>query len=56
MWGGAIASGHPLGESGARIMVTLTNVMKTEYPDAKDGVAAMCGGFGNGVGIRIEKV
>jgi acetyl-CoA acyltransferase len=56
MWGGALALGHPLGESGARIMVTLTNVMKTECPDAKYGIAALCGGLGNGVGVLIEKV
>ncbi len=55
-WGGALALGHPLGESGARIMVTLTNVMKTECPDAKYGIATLCGGFGNGVGVLIEKV
>lgn len=56
LWGGAIALGHPLGESGARIIVTLMNVMKTEKPDAKYGIATLCGGFGNGVGILIEKV
>lgn len=56
LWGGAIALGHPLGESGARIIVTLLNVMKTEKPDAKYGIATLCGGFGNGVGILIEKV
>jgi acetyl-CoA acyltransferase len=55
-WGGALALGHPLGESGARIMVTLINVMKTECPDAKYGIATLCGGFGNGVGVLIEKV
>ncbi|MBU1168886.1 MAG: thiolase family protein [Proteobacteria bacterium] len=56
LWGGAIALGHPLGESGARIIVTLLNVMKTEKPDAKYGIATLCGGFGNGVAVLIEKV
>ncbi|WP_459925676.1 thiolase family protein [Desulfatiferula olefinivorans] len=56
LWGGAIALGHPLGESGARIIVTLLNVMKTERPDAKYGIATLCGGFGNGVAVLIEKV
>ena len=56
LWGGAIALGHPLGESGARIIVTLLNVMKTEKPDAKFGIATLCGGFGNGVAVLIEKV
>jgi acetyl-CoA acyltransferase len=55
-WGGALALGHPLGESGARILVTLTNVMKTDFPDEKYGIATLCGGFGNGVGVLIEKV
>lgn len=56
LWGGAIALGHPLGESGARIIVTLLNVLKTEKPDAKYGIATLCGGFGNGVAIMVEKV
>ncbi len=55
VWGGAMALGHPLGESGARIIVTLLNVMKNEFPDEKYGIATLCGGFGNGVGVLIEK-
>ena len=47
IWGGALALGHPLGESGVRIVVTLNNIMKTERKDAKYGVAMLCGGFGN---------
>jgi len=47
VWGGALALGHPLGESGARIIITLNNIMKTDYKDAKYGVAMLCGGFGN---------
>jgi acetyl-CoA acyltransferase len=48
LWGGALALGHPLGESGCRVVITLSNIMKTERPDAKRGVAMLCGGFGNG--------
>jgi acetyl-CoA acyltransferase len=55
-WGGAIALGHPLGESGARILVTLLNRMKTDYPDGKYGLATLCGGFGNSNAVVIEKI
>ena len=47
VWGGALALGHPLGESGARVVITLNNIMKTDYKDAKYGLAMLCGGFGN---------
>ena len=47
VWGGALALGHPLGESGARIVVTLNSIMKTDHPDATYGMAMLCGGFGN---------
>jgi len=47
VWGGALALGHPLGESGVRVIVTLNNIMKTDFADAKYGVAMLCGGFGN---------
>jgi len=47
VWGGALALGHPLGQSGARLIVTLNNIMKTDYKDATYGVAMLCGGFGN---------
>jgi acetyl-CoA acyltransferase len=55
-WGGAMALGHPLGQSGARIIVTLLNRMKTDYPDEKYGIATLCGGFGNANAVLIEKV
>jgi acetyl-CoA acyltransferase len=55
-WGGAIALGHPLGESGARIIVTLLNRMKTDYPNEKFGLATLCGGFGNANAVLVEKV
>ena len=47
VWGGALALGHPLGESGCRLIVTLNNIMKTDYPDAKYAIATLCGAFGN---------
>lgn len=56
LWGGALALGHPLGESGLRIIITLNNIMKKEVPDAKRGVAMLCGGFGNGNATLWEKV
>ncbi len=55
-WGGAIALGHPLGESGARLLVTLLNRMKTDYPNEKYGLASLCGGFGNSNAVVIEKI
>jgi acetyl-CoA acetyltransferase len=56
LWGGALALGHPLGESGARIVITLMNIMKTEKPDAKYGLATLCGGFGNANASLWERV
>ena len=52
--GGACALGHPIGASGARIMVTLLNAM--EKRDLKRGVAAICIGGGEGTAIAIERV
>ena len=51
--GGAIALGHPLGCSGARIITTLLNVM--EQQDAKTGLATMCIGAGQGIATIIER-
>ena len=56
VWGGATALGHPLGESGARLIVTLLNILKTDFPDEKYGMATLCGGFGNANAILVEKV
>jgi acetyl-CoA C-acetyltransferase len=52
--GGACALGHPIGASGARIMVTLLNAL--EIRDLKRGVAAICIGGGEGTAIAIERV
>ena len=51
--GGAIALGHPLGASGARILTTLINVL--EQKDAKTGLATMCIGTGQGIATVIER-
>ena len=52
--GGACALGHPIGASGARIMVTLLNAL--EKRNLKRGVAAICIGGGEGTAIAIERV
>ena len=51
--GGAIALGHPLGCSGARIITTLINVM--EQQKAATGLATMCIGSGQGIATIIER-
>jgi acetyl-CoA acetyltransferase family protein len=51
--GGAIALGHPLGSSGARILVTLLNRMERE--DAARGLATLCVGVGQGVALLVER-
>jgi acetyl-CoA C-acetyltransferase len=51
--GGACALGHPIGASGARVVVTLINAM--EQRKAKRGVAALCIGGGEGIAMAIER-
>ncbi|WP_025784958.1 acetyl-CoA C-acetyltransferase [Sporosarcina sp. D27] len=51
--GGAIALGHPIGASGARILVTLLHEMKRR--DAKRGLATLCIGGGQGVATIVER-
>ena len=51
--GGAIALGHPIGASGARILVTLIHEMIKQ--DKKKGCAALCIGGGMGIAMCIEK-
>ncbi len=53
--GGAISIGHPVGASGARIIVTLLHEMQ-KRPDAKRGLATLCIGGGMGVATIFEKV
>jgi acetyl-CoA C-acetyltransferase len=50
--GGAIALGHPIGASGARVLTTLLYAMKQR--NAKKGVTALCLGGGNSVAMAIE--
>ena len=52
--GGAISIGHPVGASGARIIVTLLHEM-AKRPDAKKGLATLCIGGGMGVATIFEK-
>ena len=51
--GGAIALGHPIGASGARILVTLLHEMKKR--DAKKGLATLCIGGGMGIALCVER-
>ncbi len=51
--GGAIAIGHPIGASGARILVTLLHEMQRS--GAKKGVASLCIGGGMGVALAVER-
>ncbi|MBI1730380.1 acetyl-CoA C-acetyltransferase [Candidatus Acetothermia bacterium] len=52
--GGAIALGHPIGASGARILTTLVWAMKSRK--AKTGLATICMGGGNGISLAVERV
>jgi len=52
--GGACAMGHPIGASGARILVTLLGAM--EDRDVKKGVASLCIGGGEGIAMCVERV
>lgn len=54
VFGGAVAIGHPLGASGARILVTLTNVLRKHK--GKYGMAAICNGGGGASAIIIENL
>jgi acetyl-CoA C-acetyltransferase len=51
--GGAIAIGHPIGASGARVLVTLLHEMKKR--DAKKGLATLCIGGGMGIAMCVER-
>ncbi len=52
VYGGAVAMGHPIGASGARILVTLTHVLQQE--GGKYGVAAICNGGGGATAVVLE--
>jgi acetyl-CoA C-acetyltransferase len=52
--GGAVSLGHPLGNSGSRILITLINVLKQNK--GKYGVAGICNGGGGASAMVIEKM
>jgi acetyl-CoA C-acetyltransferase len=52
--GGAVALGHPIGASGARILTTLIYALKDR--NQRRGIATLCLGGGNGVALAIELV
>jgi acetyl-CoA C-acetyltransferase len=52
--GGSVALGHPIGASGARVLVTLLSAMAQR--SARRGIAALCLGGGNAVGLAVERV
>jgi acetyl-CoA acyltransferase len=52
-WGGAIALGHPLGASGARLITTLLSQL--EHSDRRLGLSTMCIGFGQGIATIIDR-
>jgi acetyl-CoA C-acetyltransferase len=54
IWGGAVALGHPIGASGARVLVTLVHQMIAK--NAKTGGASLCIGGGEGIALLVERV
>jgi acetyl-CoA C-acetyltransferase len=52
--GGAIALGHPIGASGARVLTTLLHAMQDR--DARTGLATLCLGGGDAVALSVERV
>jgi acetyl-CoA C-acetyltransferase len=52
--GGAVALGHPIGASGARVLVTLLHAMKDR--DARTGFATLCLGGGDAVALSVERI
>ncbi|RKH19706.1 acetyl-CoA C-acetyltransferase [Corallococcus praedator] len=51
--GGAVVLGHPIGASGARVLVTLLHTLKDQ--DKKRGVASLCIGGGEGIALMVER-
>jgi acetyl-CoA C-acetyltransferase len=52
--GGAVALGHPIGASGARVLVTLLHAMKDR--GARTGGASLCIGGGEAIALLVERV
>ena len=53
MNGGAVALGHPIGASGARVLVTLLHAL--EQQGKRTGLATLCLGGGNAVALAVER-
>ena len=54
IYGGAVSMGHPIGASGARIMCTLLNALKSE--DKTHGIASICIGGGEASSMLVERL
>lgn len=54
VFGGAVSIGHPIGASGARILVTLLNVLN--HVDGQYGVASICNGGGGASAVVVERL
>jgi len=52
--GGAVALGHPIGASGARVLTTLLYALR--HRNLKRGIATLCLGGGNGVALAVERL
>jgi acetyl-CoA C-acetyltransferase len=52
VWGGAVALGHPIGASGARVLVTLLAALRDA--GKRRGVASLCIGGGEGIAVAVE--
>jgi acetyl-CoA C-acetyltransferase len=53
VWGGAVALGHPIGASGARVLVTLLAALAAD--GGKRGIASLCIGGGEGIALAVER-
>jgi acetyl-CoA C-acetyltransferase len=54
VWGGAVALGHPIGASGARVLVTLLAALRVA--GKRRGVASLCIGGGEGIALAVETI
>jgi acetyl-CoA C-acetyltransferase len=54
VWGGAVALGHPIGASGARLLVTLLSALRDA--GKRRGVASLCIGGGEGIALAVERI
>jgi acetyl-CoA C-acetyltransferase len=54
VWGGAVALGHPIGASGARVLVTLLAALRDA--GKRRGVASLCIGGGEGIALAVERI